>query len=51
MNNLIKKYNYKVWFWYEGDSYYSAGYYWDYWDLIDQVVQMGGSSSTVLFKK
>ena len=60
MNNLIKKYKYKVWFWFDGGyvqtgtytyTYYPAGYYWDYWDLIDQSVKMGGSGSTILFRK
>ena len=47
MNKLLKKYDYIAY--YAGDRYNSPGYY--IFDSISQAVQMGGSGSTVLFRK
>ena len=47
MNKLLKKYDYIAY--YAGDRYNSPGYY--IFDPISQAVQMGGSGSTVLFRK
>ena len=47
ISTALKKNSYVAW--YAGDATHSAGYY--RFDPIDQVVQMGGTGSTVMFKK
>lgn len=47
MNKLLKNNRYIAW--YAGDAYNTPGYY--YFSPVEQSVQMGGSSSTILFRK